>query len=55
MRKRILIMALSLPLMIGFVTDTSFATCYGNDPCHACKKWRRTAQGHLHRARELNG
>jgi len=36
-RKRILILALSLPLMIGFVTDASFATCYGNDPCNACK------------------
>jgi hypothetical protein len=23
--------------MIGFVTDASFATCYGSDPCNACK------------------
>jgi len=36
-RKGIWMATLSLPLMIGFVTDASFATCYGNDPCNACK------------------
>ena len=36
-RKSIWLAVLSFPLMIGLVTDASFATCYGNDPCNACK------------------
>jgi hypothetical protein len=37
MRKRILVMVLSVPLLIGIAADSSFATCYGNDPFNACK------------------
>jgi hypothetical protein len=43
MRKRVLYMALSLPLLIGIVADASFSTCYGNDPCNACKNCRYCA------------
>lgn len=37
MRKRVLLIVLSMPLLIGIMPDASFATCYGNDPCNACK------------------
>ena len=37
MRKRVLLMVLSMPLLIGIMADASFSTCYGNDPCNACK------------------
>ncbi len=31
---------LSLPLILGLVSDASFATCTGSDPCSACKSCR---------------
>ncbi len=37
MRKRMLLMVLTMPLIIVIAADASFATCYGNDPCNACK------------------
>ena len=37
MRKQIWLAVFSLPLILGIVTDASFATCIGSDPCHACK------------------
>jgi hypothetical protein len=37
MRRCMLLMVLTMPLLIAIAADASFATCYGNDPCNACK------------------
>jgi hypothetical protein len=38
--KCLLLAAVSLVLAVGLSNDSSFATCYGNDPCNACKNCR---------------
>jgi len=42
MRRRnpLWVAVLLLPILVGAITDASFATCTGSDPCNACKNCR---------------